>query len=180
MIGPGRGRTHANGDLPGCGKLAPMARSTDVDSVTEAVLTASRLLVAVSARSIAAVEETITLPQFRLLVILHSRGPLKHATLAEYMGVNPSTATRMVDRLLSIGMLIRRASPTSRREIVIDLTADGDRVVRQVTAHRRRDIAQIVAKMDAGARQGLIDALTAFAEAGGEPPAGDLPDATWI
>ena len=68
-----------------------MARSTDVDSVTEAVLTASRLLVAVSARSIAAVDETITLPQFRLLVILHSRGPLKHATLAELMGVTPST-----------------------------------------------------------------------------------------
>ena len=164
----------------GCGKLAVMARRTDVDSVTEAVLTASRLLVAVSARSIAAVDETITLPQFRLLVILHSRGPLKHATLAEYMGVTPSTATRMVDRLVSVGMLTRRASPTSRREIAIHLTVEGDRVVRQVTANRRRDIAQIVAKMDAGARQGLIDALTSFAEAGGEPPAGDHIDAAWI
>ena len=157
-----------------------MARSTDVDSVTDAVLTASRLLVAVSARSIAAVDETITLPQFRLLVILHTRGPLKHATLSEFMGVTPSTATRMVDRLVSIGMLTRRASPTSRREILIDLTTDGDRVVRQVTAHRRRDIARIVARMDAGTRQGLIDALTAFAEAGGEPPADDHMDAAWI
>ncbi len=157
-----------------------MARSTDVDSVTDAVLTASRLLVAVSARSIAAVDETITLPQFRLLVILHTRGPLKHATLSEFMGVTPSTATRMVDRLVSIGMLTRRASPTSRREILIDLTTDGDRVVRQVTAHRRRDIARIVARMDAGTRQGLIDALTAFADAGGEPPAGDHMDSAWI
>lgn len=39
-----------------------------------ALLTASRLLVAVSARSLAAVEESLTLPQFRMLVVLDSRG----------------------------------------------------------------------------------------------------------
>jgi len=86
----------------------------------------------------------------------------------------------MVDRLVGVGMLTRRASPTSRREILIDLTAAGAKVVRQVTAHRRQDIARIVARMDAGTRQGLIDALTAFAEAGGEPPADDHLDAAWI
>lgn len=51
--------------------------SDDVDAVTDAMLTASRLLVAVSTRSIAAVDESITIPQFRLLVVLSSRGALK-------------------------------------------------------------------------------------------------------
>ena len=50
------------------------------------------------ARSLAAVEETITLPQFRLLVILDSRGAMRISSLAELLDVNPSTATRMVDR----------------------------------------------------------------------------------
>lgn len=145
--------------------------AADVDAVTDAVLTASRLLVAISARSISAVADTITLPQFRLLVILHSRGPLKHAALAEQLGVNPSTVSRMVDRLAAVGMVNRQASPTSRREIVVELTADGDRVVRQVTARRRSEIAKIVTKMPVHARQGLVEVLAAFAEAGEEPPA---------
>ncbi|WP_223838352.1 hypothetical protein [Saccharopolyspora pogona] len=45
----------------------------DVDAVVEMVLTASRLLVAVSARSVAAVDGTITLPQLRMLVLFNQR-----------------------------------------------------------------------------------------------------------
>ncbi|HTI26483.1 MAG TPA: MarR family transcriptional regulator [Kutzneria sp.] len=155
-----------------------LAESTDVDAVTDAVLTASRLLVAVSARSIAAVDETITLAQFRLLVILNTVGAVKHAALADQLGVNPSTASRMVDRLVAAGMVVRETNPASRREIVIELTAEGRRVVRQVTARRRKEIAKIVARMPEPTRVGLVDALSAFAEAGGEP-AVTTPDAAW-
>lgn len=49
----------------------------DVDAVTRAVLTASRLLVAVSARSAAEVEERVTPPQFRMRVGLSTRGVTK-------------------------------------------------------------------------------------------------------
>ena len=84
------------------------ASANDIDALTDAVLTASRLLVAVSARSLAAVEDTITLPQFRMLVILDSRGPMKLSSLAELLDVNPSTATRMVDRLVATEMIARQ------------------------------------------------------------------------
>jgi DNA-binding MarR family transcriptional regulator len=155
------------------------ADASDVDAVTDAVLTASRLLVGVSVRSIAAAGDSVTLPQFRLLVVLQTRGPLKHADLAEHLGVTPSTASRMVDRLVSVGMVVRHHSPVSRREIVLDLTREGARIVRQVTNRRRKEIAKIVARMPDEARRGLVDVLTAFAEAGGEPPAGTVPDAVW-
>jgi DNA-binding MarR family transcriptional regulator len=153
--------------------------ATDVDAVTDAVLTASRLLVAVSARSISAAGDAITLPQFRLLVVLHTRGPLKHADLAEYLGVTPSTASRMVDRLVTVGVVDRQHSQVSRREIVIALTREGAKIVRQVTARRRKEIAKIVARMPDEARHGLVDVLNAFAEAGGEPPASAAPEAVW-
>ncbi|HEY3708472.1 MAG TPA: MarR family transcriptional regulator [Amycolatopsis sp.] len=155
------------------------AADTDIDAVTDAVLTASRLLVAVSARSISAAGDLITLPQFRLLVILQTRGPLKHAVLADYLGVNPSTATRMVDRLVAVGMVSREHNPASRREITLELTGAGARMVRQVTARRRKEIAKIVAKMPDTARSGLVDVLGAFAQAGGEPPAGTTLEAIW-
>ncbi|MEC3975823.1 MarR family winged helix-turn-helix transcriptional regulator [Amycolatopsis sp. H20-H5] len=153
--------------------------ATDVDAVTDAVLTASRLLVAVSARSISAAGDLITLPQFRLLVILHTRGPLKHAALAEHLAVNPSTATRMVDRLIAVEMVHREHNPSSRREITLELTPEGARMVRQVTARRRKEIAKIVSKMPESARTGMVEVLGAFAEAGGEPPAETTLEAIW-
>lgn len=148
----------------------------DVDAVTDALLTASRLLVAVSARSIAAVDEAITVPQFRLLVVLDSRGPLKLTGLAEHLGVNPSTATRMVDRLVTTGLINREANPASRRETVVSLTDTGTAVVRSVTEHRRDLITAIVSRMPDNARHGLVRALTSFTEAGGEPAINHLRD----
>lgn len=153
--------------------------TTSVDALADAVLTASRLLVAVSARSIAAAGDTITLPQFRVLVVLQSRGPMKLTTLAEFLGVNPSTATRTVDRLLAMEMVARQPNPASRREVVIELTEAGKKLVRDVTRRRRAGIRKIVERMPEDHRQGLIEALMAFATAGGEP-AVNGSDLGWI
>lgn len=144
-------------------------RVSDVDDLTDAVLTASRLLVAVSARSLAAVEETLTLPQLRLVVLLDSRGAMSLTALADRLEVNPSTAKRMIDRLVASGMVARAPSPTSRREVVVVASEEGRRVVREVMARRRAEIGTIVARMPEHLRHGLVEALTAFAEAGGEP-----------
>ncbi len=97
----------------------------DVDAVTGAVLTASRLLVAVSARSLAQVEDRVTLPQFRMLVVLSSRGATKLVALAELLGVAPSTAMRMVDRLIAAGLADRQTNPDNRRETLLRLTEEG-------------------------------------------------------
>lgn len=153
----------------------PPQNDEHVDAITDAVLTASRLLVGLSAKSVAAVAGPITLPQFRLLVALGSRGPLKLVALAEVLGVNPSTATRTVDRLVNAGWAERSSSPHSRREITVRLTDSGRELVDRVTEYRRREIAEIVARMPAENRHGLVEALQAFAEAGEEPPARSSP-----
>jgi DNA-binding MarR family transcriptional regulator len=140
-----------------------------LDEITDSLVTASRLLVAISARSIGLVDETITIPQFRTLVILANRGPINLATLAGLLGVQPSATGRMVDRLVAAGLIDRLPHPTSRRELLAALTRRGRDVVRRVTAHRRAEIAAIVEKMPSPERHGLVRALTAFTAAGGEP-----------
>jgi DNA-binding MarR family transcriptional regulator len=156
-------------DEPGRG--APLvAEDAQVAEVTTAVLTASRLLAAVATRSLAAVEDAITLPQFRLLVALAAHGSMNLVSLAEALAVNPSTATRMLDRLVGAGMVERQANPDSRREVVLRLTPRGRRMVDDVSAHRRTEIATIVARIPAGTRAALVEALRAFTAAGGEPP----------
>ena len=137
------------------------------------MLTASRVLVAVSARSLAAAEERVTLPQFRLLVVLASHGEAKLVTLADSLAVNPSTAMRMIDRLVATGLVSRRVNPSSRREVVLRLTSAGQQIVDDVTSRRRCEIAAIVARMPERHRTGLVKALRAFAEAAGEPSAGE-------
>lgn len=147
----------------------------DVDAVTRAVLTASRVLVGVSARSLTAAEDKVTLPQFRLLVVLSVHGATNLSTVAELLGVNPSTAMRMIDRLIGADFASRHANPDNRRETLIQLTEDGRRIVEEVTARRREEIAAIVGRMDPAQGQALVEALTAFTAAAGEPavpPAG--------
>lgn len=142
-----------------------------VDAITDALLTSSRLLVAISARSIADVDESITIPQFRTLVILSLRGSMNLATLAGKLGVQPSTVGRMVDRLVTAGLIDRQQHPSSRRELVVDLTSRGEKLVRKVIARRREEIARVVDNMPARERHGLVRALTAFSAAGGETDA---------
>ncbi|MEU6851581.1 MarR family transcriptional regulator [Actinacidiphila alni] len=153
----------------------------DAEAMVNAVLTASRLLFAVSARSLAAVEETLTLPQFRMLVALHVRGTLSLSLLAAELDVQPSTAMRMLDRLIAAEMVTRAMSPTDRRMTLISLTGKGTRTVTRATERRRTEIARIVAAMPVRQRHDLIDALQAFTEAGAEPsvrPAGSV-DLGW-
>ncbi|WP_431989180.1 MarR family winged helix-turn-helix transcriptional regulator [Streptomyces albogriseolus] len=154
----------------------PAGTTDDVDLVTRSVLTASRLLVAVSARSLAAVEERVTLAQFRMLVVLSTRGATKLVTLADLLQVAPSTAMRMIDRLIAAGLADRRPNPANRRETLLELTEEGHRTVADVTARRRAAIAEIVQRLSPTQRSALVEALAAFNAAGGEPLAPSRDD----
>ncbi len=141
----------------------------DVGQVTNSVLVASRVLVGVAARSLAAVADQVTLPQFRMLVMLSSRGPLRAGELADALGVHPSTATRMVDRLSADGLVDRHVNPGNRREVILSLSSRGSRLVDDVTRRREEQIAAIVAAMPERQRARLVGALRAFNSAAGEP-----------
>ena len=142
-----------------------------VDAITDALLTASRLLVAISARSIALVDDTITIPQFRTLVILSHEGPINLATLAGLLGVQPSTTGRMVERLVSAGLIDRQPHPTSRRELVAELTSRGRAVVKAGHREWRTNSPASSRKTPQRQRRGLSAPPTAFTNAGAEPGA---------
>ena len=164
-------RPETNTELknPTMGNESAATAADSLDAITDALVTTSRLLVAISTHSIALLDENITIPQFRTLVILSNQGSINLATLASELGVRPSAAGRMVDRLVGTGLIDRQPHPTSRRELVATLTARGREIVQQVTTHRRAEISQIVERMPQSERGGLVGALTAFTDAGGEP-----------
>jgi len=138
--------------------------------VTDAVLRASRALVGVAARSLAVVDSEVTLPQYRALVVLASRGPRLVGELAEALGIHPSTATRLCDRLVTKQLVTRAAGRDNRRETTISLSGRGRRLVDRVTVLRRREIEAIVERVPPELWSATVAALTTFSEAAGEPP----------
>jgi DNA-binding MarR family transcriptional regulator len=141
----------------------------------DAVLTATRVLVAISAQSVAQVEDHVTLPQLRVLVVIASHGQRNLNSVAEALGVHPSNATRACDKLVEAGLIRRRDDPTDRRNLILQLTDSGQQLIDTMTEHRRTAIAHILAKMLVQQRGSLVAALEAFAEAAGEIP----PSQAW-
>ncbi|HTW20094.1 MAG TPA: MarR family transcriptional regulator [Mycobacteriales bacterium] len=138
------------------------------DSATELLVSASRALVAIAARSLGRVEDQVTLPQYRALVVLATRGALRPVDLADALDVTPSTATRMCDRLVRKGLMERAHRDSDRREVELRLSAEGRRLVNEVTARRRRDLRRVLSRISASDQASLIQALRVFTDAAGE------------
>ncbi|HEX5200158.1 MAG TPA: MarR family transcriptional regulator, partial [Actinoplanes sp.] len=106
----------------------------------QALVLASRAFVGLAARSLAAVDDDVTLPQFRALVVLVVRGPRRSTDIADDLQVNPSTATRMLDRLTRKGLVRRTRSAGDRRTVQVRATPAGHQIVRQVMNRRQADL----------------------------------------
>jgi DNA-binding MarR family transcriptional regulator len=143
-------------------------------AAVDAVLTASRSMVAVATRSLGAAAEETTIAQYRALVVLASRGPQRLVDLAEALNVAPSTAGRMCDRLVRKGLIRRHRARADRRAVQVSVTPAGRRVVDEATTRRRALIAEILAKLPLPAQQAIAQALREFADA-----AGEIPDSEW-
>jgi DNA-binding MarR family transcriptional regulator len=144
------------------------------EAAVDAVLTASRTLVAVTTASLGDAADDITIAQYRALVVLASRGPQRMAELAAALGVAPSTAGRMCDRLLRKGLIRRQRVRADRRAVKVSLTEAGRQVVDEATARRRAVLAGILAKLSARQQSAVAAALRAFTSA-----AGEIPDRQW-
>lgn len=147
---------------------------TDAEAVVDAVLTASRTLVAVSEQSLGGVAEETTLAQYRALVVLASRGSQRMVDLAGALGVTPSTSGRMCDRLVRKGLIRRHRARADRREVLVSITPAGRHVVDQATTRRRALLREILGRLPAGQQVAVARAFAVFAAA-----AGEIPDSQW-
>ena len=151
-----------------------MAEQAADEAAVDAVLSASRSLIAVATRSLGAAAEETSIAQYRALVVLASRGPQRLVDLAGALDVAPSTAGRMCDRLVRKGLVRRHRARADRRSVLVSVTAAGRDVVDQATARRRELIAGILAAMPPSEQREVARALAAFAAA-----AGEVPDSQW-
>jgi DNA-binding MarR family transcriptional regulator len=143
-------------------------------TTAQATLTASRALLGVIARSVAGALEVVSLPQFRVLVLLSVRGRTRFGALADLVGANPSTFSRAVDRMVAGGLVDRSPSPESRREVLIGLTELGRSLVEEVTSRRRDELSLVLDRLSPSEQESVRVAMELFANAAGEPSNHDL------
>ncbi|MER5432555.1 MarR family transcriptional regulator [Streptomyces sp. NPDC002588] len=116
----------------------------------------------------AATEEAVPRLSPRQLLALRTvrhRPELNLTALAEQLGIGVPTASRLCDRLEAAGLLERSVQPRNRREVQLEVTAYGRRVLTDVTERRVRRLAAVFAGMTPAQRTDLQQGLYAFQRA---------------
>jgi len=132
--------------------------------LVEVLQSLTRVLVGIALRSIE-VPDGVSLPQFRLLAVLADLGPTRPGRLARTLGLEPSTITRLADRLTTSGHLARGDDPLHRGAVTLGLTPLGSDLVARVAAWRRRELAGIAAQLAPGERQEAVRTLRQLVDA---------------
>ncbi|GAA3708596.1 MarR family winged helix-turn-helix transcriptional regulator [Gordonia hankookensis] len=148
--------------------------ASDVDTLQ----LATRDLVGIALRSVAATTGDVSLAQFRMLWTLAVIGPSSSAQVANALGVGASSVTRLADRLQHSGYLERGSEPTNRRVVTLDLTTAGHELVKRVLQWRKDELTRILSLLGPDVRAGLVDGLHAMHQGVGEEYAsetGPLP-----
>lgn len=133
--------------------------------VVDAVLAASRVFVAVASNALAGVTPEVTLPQFRTLVLLEGRGAMTVADLAEELGVVPSTASRMCDRLVAKKLIRRALDRSNRRRVRLTLSEAGHDLIAASTRRRKQQIARLIKAIPVSEQERLTEALSVLVAA---------------
>lgn len=103
----------------------------------------------------------LTASQSSVMSTLVDRGPLRMGELAALEGVQLPSATSVVNGLVKLDLVERRADPADRRAVVIDLTRKGRAQVDQLVERRNQSFALLLERLPEQDRKLLRDALPA-------------------
>jgi DNA-binding MarR family transcriptional regulator len=129
---------------------------------------ATRMLAGVALRSVDVLDSAVTLPQFRLLAVLADLGPVASGRAAQTLGLDPSTVTRLADRMVAAGHVNRGSDPRHRGVVTLELTDSGQDLVAAASTWRQRELARIMARLTPAEQAAVIASLGLLVRAAGE------------
>lgn len=100
--------------------------------------------------------------QLRVMHILERDEGINLRSVGDVLGAAPPSVSRLCDRLEALGYVKRTASPVSRREVELRLTAPGRSYLRDLRARREEALVAAVEAMPPGARAALVYGLGEF------------------
>jgi DNA-binding MarR family transcriptional regulator len=100
--------------------------------------------------------------QYSVLVVIGANPGLSQAELADRLAIERARLVHMLDHLQKRGLTERLPSPTDRRTHALQLTKDGQKLLKRAKALAARHEARLTEKMGAGAREQVMDMLRVF------------------
>jgi DNA-binding MarR family transcriptional regulator len=152
----------------GSGRRAGAGKAGLVPGTEELLQAATRMLAGVALRSLDAVADAVTLPQFRLLAVLSDLGTVPTGQAARALGLDPSTVTRLADKMVSAGHVTRGGDPRHRGVVTLELTGSGRELVAAAAAWRHRELVRIMSRLAPADQERVAAALALLVDAAGE------------
>lgn len=139
--------------------------------LVDSALEASRAIVAVTARCLAQMDESLTVPQHRVLVFLGAGGQHRVGDVAQDLGVTLQQAAEMCDVLANKGLIRRRRQVDTDGgwDLHVRLSGRGRRLIGETMRMRREAICRLLDSVEIDPRADLAGTLHALALAAGEP-----------
>jgi DNA-binding MarR family transcriptional regulator len=134
---------------------AVRARAIEQDGLVDALVQAAFATMAVLNK--VGAENDLSLTQLRVLAILRDRR-LRMTALADYLGLEKSTMTGLVDRAGKRGLLERAPSRTDGRAVDVFLSPDGAELAERLYAEVGRSLSAMTNEL-IPADQGRLRAL---------------------
>jgi DNA-binding MarR family transcriptional regulator len=144
------------------------ATATAEPDLADVLLDTSKILVAIAVRSLAEVDENLTMRQFRALATLSSGAACGPSSLSCALGVRASTVTRLCSQLTRKGLICKLVSEVDGRRVILRLTPRGEALIDEVWERRKLAIAGHISGINSPERGALLLALSRF-NSGGTP-----------
>jgi DNA-binding MarR family transcriptional regulator len=107
----------------------------------------------------------VTPQQAETLQLIAERGALSTSTLANLLGIDPSTASRNLSGLERGGLIARQKGSDDGRQTDVRLTPRGRRAAQSVTSEASSSFSDLFDKLPRSERGRVIDALEVLARA---------------
>lgn len=117
--------------------------------------------------------DEVTPQQAETLQLIAERGAVSTSTLAQLLGIDPSTASRNLAGLQKAGLVTRKKASEDGRQTDVRLTPKGKRAADAATVSSSQALSAVLDKINRGERQKVLDALEALAKVmDGDVPGG--------
>ena len=107
---------------------------------------------------------TLTPTKLRALDVIGEGDGVRVGELADRIGIDETTATRLVDRLETAGLAERRSAADDRRVTLVRLTHPGGVLVKDVARRRQRFFCDVLAALEPDERAELVRLTAKAAE----------------
>ncbi|WP_029355529.1 MarR family transcriptional regulator [Bosea sp. 117] len=103
--------------------------------------------------------EGVTVAEWVMMRALYDRAPTAPSRVADDMGMTRGAITKLADRLIGKGLVLRKSDARDKRAQTLELTAAGEEMVPRLAALADRNDAEFFDHLPASEREMLVKLL---------------------